>query len=232
MAEMGRYKIKGEKKQSRIFLLLSIVFLIVMVKWGAPAFINFMAGDSKGRTDIAEEDIVPPQKPVISALPEAINTSEVTVSGYTEALASLDLVVDGEMVLSGKADDQGSFELKYSLSKGEHQISVKAKDEAENESESDISKIIFDPDSLEITINDPKDGSEIIGVNNKNIKIQGKVSKPDSTVKVGGSFALVDSEGNFSQTISLNEGENEIRIEAEDRAGNKVEKSMRLKYYP
>jgi hypothetical protein len=232
MVESGRYKVKKEKTQSRFFLLLSVVLLVVLVKWGLPAFINILAGSPGGRIENKEEDLLPPQKPVLSALPEAVNLAEISVSGFTEAKAATELIVDGEGVLTGTADEQGSFEFKYTLDKGEHSISVRAKDEAGNSSESEMRWVTFDPEKLDITITDPKDGSEIIGVGNKNISIKGKVNKGETNVKVNGSYALVSEDGEFSQTITLSEGDNQIKIEASDKAGNVAEKTINLKFYP
>lgn len=232
MVEPGRYRVKKEKKQSRFFLLLSIVLLFVLIKWGLPFFVDILAGKPGQRIEVNEEDSVPPQQPVISALPEVVNVPDITISGYTEALASLELIINNVIVLNGVADNSGAFEFKTTLSKGEHRISVRAKDAADNESESIVKQVVFDPEKLEIIIIDPKDRTEIIGINNKNITIQGKVNKTETIIKVNGGFAVIDTEGNFKQTVSLNEGENQIEITAEDKAGNKAEKTIVLTYYP
>jgi len=233
MKPMGQYRLKKERKQSRFFLLLSIIFIGVMIKWGVPAMINVMAG-SPVREDVQdqEKDILPPQKPVLSAIPSAINQAELTVSGYTEAAAQTELWLDEEFKSNVQANDQGAFSFKVSLAKGEHKIFIKAKDSAGNESQSETKTIVYDPEKISLQITDPQNGTEIFGKENKSLNVKGKVNKTDAEVKVNNNFTETDSEGNFEKAVSLSEGENQIKIEAVDKAGNTTLETITVKFYP
>jgi len=48
---------------------------------------------------------------------------------------------------------------------------------------------------------------------------------------MNGYWALMEVD-RFSYTIQLKDGDNEIKIEAVDEAGNKTEKIVRVKYSP
>ena len=51
------------------------------------------------------------------------------------------------------------------------------------------------------------------------IKVIGSTD-PGVYMRINGLPAVVSSEGNFSQSVRLNEGENKILLEAKDNAGN------------
>ena len=133
------------------------------------------------------------------------------------------------MVASDKSDDQGAFKIKVRLSEGENRIQVKAKDDQENESESAVKTIVYDKSEITITIESPADGAEVFGKNSQNLTVSGRVSQPEASVTVNGSFARVDGEGKFSVVIRLNEGDNDVLVKAVGRAGNAAEKTVKVR---
>ena len=46
---------------------------------------------------------------------------------------------------------------------------------------------------------------------------------------VNGNYARVDANGNFTVTVRLNQGDNDVLIKAIDKAGNTSEKIVRVK---
>ncbi|HZS06261.1 MAG TPA: FecR domain-containing protein [Blastocatellia bacterium] len=58
-------------------------------------------------------------------------------------------------------------------------------------------------------------------------KIEGK-SDPGTRVKVGDTVARVNADGTFSALVTLNSGQREILIEAEDQEGNRGQKRVKL----
>ena len=227
----GRYRTSKEKNRSRFYILLSIVFVVVMIKWGVPFFVNFIAGKGAVRQS-QDKDIIPPQTPVLSALPEATNSSYLTVEGYTEAGASLDLLINDSISLTAKATEDGSFSIAGTLSSGSNRAYVRATDEAGNASTSEVKLVTFDDKPIELTIISPKDGSEYFGKNSQVVDISGEVSKPDSQVIVNNSFVVVEKDGKFVHRYQLSGGNNEIKILASDRAGNTAEKTIKILYTP
>lgn len=228
----GRYRSKGVKNQSRFYLFLSIALVIFMVKWGVPGLVNLLATTGGGASSEEQKDTIPPQRPILSAVPEAVNEAELMITGFTEALAEVQLWLDDDLEKEDKSDESGEFSFSVSLSKGEHQLRVKAIDEAGNMSESELKRVTYDPEAMEIVIEEPSEGGEFFGREGGSITVRGKVNKSGARVMINGSLARLDEKGVFEHLIKLAEGENKIKVEAEGKAGNKAEKEITVKYYP
>lgn len=227
----GRYKQSQNKSRSRFYIFLSVVFVVLMFKWGIPLFMNLVAGSGAQRIDTAK-DIIPPQSPVISALPEATNSARLYIEGFTEAGASVELFLNEQTDKIMKASETGEFIFDSVLKTGQNTIQLKAKDEAGNESLSEISKVDYDNKPIELTVSSPSDGSEYFGKINQIIDIKGAVDKVNSQVTINNSFVQVDRSGSFLHRFMLSGGENVIKVVASDKAGNTAEKSFRLIYTP
>ncbi len=228
----GKYRESKKKNLSRYYLLLSVVFVVVLFKWGIPLFINIISGPDGEQTAQTQVDNLPPQVPMLSALPEATNSARVFVNGYTEKEVDTELYINDGLVDSQKSDENGAIALDGVLEKGSNRIMVSAKDSAGNSSQSTVLFITYDNAPMDLLIGSPKDGTEYYGSTNQTVDIKGKVNKPNSTVIVNGSYAMTDKDGNFSQRILLNDGENNILIRATDKAGNTNEKNIKLRYNP
>ena len=229
---IGKYRQAKTKSRSTYYIVLSVVFVIVMLKWGVPGFINLISGPSKKQPVSTYQDNLPPQTPVISALPEATNSAKIVVNGFTEKTVDTELYLNDALTDTKKSDDNGAFSLQGSLEKGANRVIVKARDSAGLSSQSEVIMITFDDKAVELTIDSPKDGSEFFGGNNQTVDISGSVSKPEATVIVNGSYTFVGKDGKFNQRIQLSNGDNNLTISATDKAGNKVEKSLKLTFTP
>lgn len=225
-----RYSSRKKGGSGIIYFILAVAFVLFMIKWGLPVLVNLLAGPDGSKGSVNQnDDVVPPQMPTLSALPEATNSASVSVEGYTEADAEITVWRNEELAETTKSDGRGLFLSGIRLAEGENRIQVKARDKAGNESRSLVKKIIFDKKGIDLAIEAPTEGAEIFGKNNQNVVVSGKVSKPNASVSVNGGYARVDSEGKYSQTIRLNEGENQITVQAVDKAGNAVEKTIKVK---
>jgi bacillopeptidase F len=227
----GRYKQSQNRNRSRFYIFLSIVFVIIMFKWGIPLFMNLVAG-SGGQRINTDKDIIPPQSPIISALPDATNSAAITIDGYTEKGASVELLLNDQTDKIVKADETGTFVVDTFLIAGQNKIQLRAKDEAGNESLSEVTLITMDSKPLGLTVTSPKEGSEYFGKINQTIDIKGEVDKAGSQVLINNSYVQVDRSGSFLHRYMLSGGENIITIVASDKAGNTAEKSLRLIYTP
>lgn len=227
----GRYKQSQNKSRSRFYIFLSVVFVIVMIKWGIPLFMNMVAGNGAQRVNI-DNDIIPPQAPIISALPDATNSARIVIEGYTEAAASVELLLNDQVDKINVADQTGSFVFETSLISGQNRVQIRAKDSKGNESMSQVTLVSYDNKPIELTVSTPKDGSEYFGKINQVIDIKGEVDKAGSQVLINNSFVQVDRSGAFIHRFMLSGGENMIKIVASDKAGNTAEKTLRLIYTP
>src|SRR3989339_200543 len=103
----GRYRATKDKNKSRYFLLLSVVFVILMAKWGVPAMISAISGPEGRRAVQNEKDIIPPQQPIFSALPEATNSANLSIEGFTEPDAFVELMVNEVASGTVRANESG-----------------------------------------------------------------------------------------------------------------------------
>lgn len=227
----GRYKQSKNRNRSRFYILLSVIFVVVMFKWGIPLFVDFVAGNGAVRVN-TNKDIIPPQSPVISALPEATNSASLTIDGFTEKGANVELLVNDNIDKINIADETGAFTFESSLISGQNRIQLRAKDSAGNESMSEVSLVVFDNKPIELTMVSPQDGSEYFGKINQVIDIKGEISKSSGQVLINNSFVQVDKTGQFIHRFMLSGGENTIKMVASDKAGNTAEKTLKLIYTP
>ncbi len=202
-----------------------------MIKWGIPFFVNVMAGDGSPRVK-QEKDIIPPQAPIVSALPEATNSSLLLIEGYTEPNAALDFLINDQISLTAKANDDGSFASTATLELGTNRVQVRAADAAGNINVSEVKMVVFDSKPLDLTVSSPKDGSEFFGKNNQVVDIQGEVSKPETQIIINNSFVIVEKDGTFIHRLQLEPGTNDINVVASDKAGNTAEDTISLVYTP
>lgn len=227
----GRYRRTNENGRSRFYILLSVIFIAVMFKWGIPYFMNVVAGKG-GAKAVSEKDIIPPQIPILSALPEATNSASIVVEGFTEAKSALDFLVDDKIFVTDVSADDGSFAIRVGLVPGANRVQVRAADEAGNISISPVKLVTFDDKPIELTIASPKDGSEYFGKNSQIVEIKGEVNKPDSQVTINNSFVTLNSTGEFVHKMQLSAGDNEIVVVATDKAQNTTEAKLKIVYTP
>lgn len=227
----GRYRNSQEKNRSRFYILLSVILVFVLFKWGIPVFVNLVAGTGS-IVQNQDKDVIPPQAPILSALPEATNSASLLIEGYTEANASLDILINDKISLTDKAKEDGTFATIATLAMGSNRVQVRAADEAGNISISEVKIVLFDSKPIEVTIISPTDGTEFFGRNSQIVDIRGEVNKPEAQVIINSSFVLVGKDGSFTHRFQLQNGSNEIKVVASDKAGNTAEKIFTLIYTP
>ena len=227
----GRYRRTQEKGRSRFYIFLSVVFVIVMVKWGVPLFVGILAGEGVV-IDKTVKDVIPPQSPTLSSLPEATNSSIVSVEGYTEGKSIVELMINDVLAKTDTAKDDGTFLLTGDIKTGSNRVQIRAVDESGNASLSEIRLITLDKEPLELTIASPKDGTEYFGKNSQNLEIVGKANKANTQIVANNSFIDVNRDGTFVHKLLLTSGENIIKVLATDKAGNLDEVTLRVFYTP
>lgn len=230
MKRKRSYKSRAKQKQTRYYLVLSFVFVLVLFKWGFPLIVDVIGRTGGSSSSVTEEDVLPPQPPVLAALPEATNSARLKIEGYTEADAELSVWLNEELEEVDQADDEGNFVVWIKLDEGENVVLVKAKDEAGNESLSATKRVEFDKKPLEMSLENPQDGSEYFGEQNQTIEVKGSINKSEVQVTINGLYTSVDSEGVFSHALRLSEGDNTIEVIATDPAGNSSNVSLSVRY--
>lgn len=226
----------AEKKARRNIILaiilavvFSAIFLFVIMPVVFEVAINFARSNSTG-DGFLTTDTIPPQRPAFQPPEEFLNEDKLTLSGFTEAGAKVELLIDGQLAAETAADDQGAFSVEHNLAPGEYRLQVKAIDDAKNESVSESYLVTVDVAAPTLKIESPKTESVFTLRSEKVVSIKGQASE-QGRIYVNGSLVFTDEDGNFESRVSLGEGDNEIKIEAEDQAGNRSEPVVLKLYY-
>ena len=231
MTGRRNFRERKSKKGSWIYIVLAIVLVFVMAKWGIAAFIDILAGptNSKSSRQTQIEDRIPPQTPLLSALPDATNSANLKVEGFTQAEVDVGLIINDIKVGTAVADKDGAFSFKVNLKEGDNSIVANASDKSGSTSHSIAKTVILDTKSPEIKIDSPKDGSEFFGSKNQNVTISGKISESGVSLNLNNAFVRVGSDGTFSISFRLAEGDNTLTLSSTDEAGNTAQASLKLK---
>ena len=246
MVKFEKPKLFSRKKETRSssskkigpIVLGALIFLSVVAfglyKFGADlviGFVDLITPNSEEGVLEAGRDNLPPPPPQLDPLPEATNSASLAISGQAEAGAELALFQNGEEKEKTTVGEEGSFSFsQVELEEGENIFLARAYDEARNESQASlVQTVIFDKEPPALEIESPGDGQMIN--DKKEMIIKGKTEK-EAVVAVNERQVIVGLEGNFEADYFLTEGDNEIIVVAKDKAGNKTEKTIKVKYQP
>jgi hypothetical protein len=228
---------KKSRKNFFITLILIIILMYVGLMWILPTLIgglgsmkNLTKPEKKAPIDSSKNSTLAP--PILSIPYEATNTGQINVKGYGTPSSKVSLFVDDDKKDTVDVSSDGAFEFKnITLSIGTNNIYGKSVDENNLESlPSKNLKILFDDEKPTLSISEPEDDKKIQG-GGKKIKISG-TTEADVRVYINDTQAIVSKDGNFSQELPLNEGENNFNIKVTDKALNSTEISRKVTYTP
>jgi len=216
-------------RRAVLFTFLTILLGLAIVFLGIPALIRlavFVGNLRSTSTPIESQDTLAPAPPRLESLFEATNSANINLQGFTESGVTVEIFLNdiiGEKII---AEADGSFLFSnLQLEKGENEIYVLATDQNGNQSQkSNKLIIIYDNIPPELNIIEPTAESQF-STDEEKVEIKGKIEE-SGTITINDRFVILNSEGNFSYPINLQEGENKIKIIAIDKAGNQTEKEM------
>lgn len=225
------------EKQTIKNLILSVlgivIILIALIKYGIPLLVNlslFVSGTKKQESsNPSTSTFIPP--PILSSKYESTNSAQVKIEGSGSPNQIIDLYINGNLVDKIETKDDSSFSFETLLVPGENII--RAKTITENGKESNLSEsltITFKSVAPTLEIKYPQDGQSFLKDQNT-AEIKG-TTDPHVRVTVNNFWAIIDEKNNFSYSLALKDGDNEIKIVAEDQAGNKTEKTIKVRYSP
>ena len=224
------------KRNFIISLVLITVFSYLVLLWILPNFIGLLGSvknfihPSEKKVNL-EKLLTTLAPPVLNILYEATSTAQINIQGYSSPNLKVKLFVDDEEKQTTDVSPDGSFVFQnIDLRIGTNNIYGKTIDEQGSESlPSKTLKIIFDNEKPSLDLSEPEDGKKIQG--ERKIKFSGK-TEIGAKVYISGNQVIVDKDGNFSSNQSLNDGDNNFTIKAQDSAQNFNEISRRINFTP
>ncbi|MFC4619375.1 S8 family serine peptidase [Camelliibacillus cellulosilyticus] len=152
------------------------------------------------------------------------NDSTLTVKGDADKGTEVNIMDNGDKVATVKATDDGKFSATITLKDGENALTATASSDAGETEPSDPVIVTLDQDKPVLAIDSPADRSK---TNKDVLTVRGTVLDANlDWVKVNGQKATVNDDGTYSKRILLDEGENRIKVVAQDKAGNKRTKTI------
>lgn len=230
------YRSTRHSKQNFLATLIIVILLLfISFNWLLPALVsimgrlrNFSNQTAKTISQVADNSTLAP--PVFIIPYQATNSAQIDIKGYATADSKVELYLDDELKDTIRVVEDGTFTFKNtSLSLGTNNIYGKTIDEKDTASlASKNIQLIYDNTRPTLSVSEPEDGKVVTG-GDKNVKISGKTSG-GIQVAINGAPVIVDKDGNFSTTLSLNDGDNNFTIRAADPAGNYTEIGRKVTY--
>jgi uncharacterized protein YfaP (DUF2135 family) len=218
-------------RQTILIVVTAIALLAAFILFIAPQFVRLADKFFNGVGVIGEsQDQVPPQTPILAAPVSATNSASLPISGVGEIDSQAVLVVNGERMGDVEINDHGEFKFEIFLTEGENALAVFSVDEAGNESvQTREYSVVLDTQAPDIEVESPVDGSAIELRKNQITDIKG-TTEPQAKIFINERLVYAKSDGSFSMSFKLEEGDNKISFKVEDRGGNVSEKEIAVKF--
>jgi len=224
---------KDLRKKAILLGVVTLLLIIVIIFFGVPLLIRLASFLGSLKSDQPEvlQDTIPPLPPKFSFSPEATNSAVLNISGFTEPKANVEVYLNDQMLTKTSSGESGEFIVeKVDLQRGKNNLFAYATDDAGNRSEkSKDLEIIFDDEPPVLEIESPSGNQTVY---DQRLEVKGKTDPEAVKVTVNDHIVLLEKEGKFSYKIDLAEGSNDVRIIAQDVAGNKTEKTFIITYRP
>lgn len=226
-----------ERKNVRsafLFVILTIAAVALLFFVGIPLlgkFTAFVSDLGKSNKSISGTDTTPPAPPRFDTFPEFTNNTRVTISGNSEAGVTVKVAFNGKEQET-LTDKDGNFSFDFPLNSDKNTFSAIAIDAAGNMSQRTKEyNITFDNKAPDLTIDKPSDGSQFFGSKQRQVSIEGS-TEMGVELSINDRVVLVEDDGKFQFSTSLNDGANVFNIKSVDQAGNSTDKTLTLNFSP
>lgn len=236
-SRLARNTEKQSKKQAIIFTVAIVVVLVVLVEFG-PFFVNFFGnivytirgGDKSDNNTIASKEIVQP--PVLIGIPDATQSAYISFSGTSPDIKGvIEIYVNGDLKKEVDINDKTDFSVdSVVINTGSNAIKARFIKDKKTSAFTQDYNVTYIKDKPKLDVTSPSNNQTFTKADKK-INITGTTDS-DNNVTVNGFRAIVDSQGKFSYLLELNNGDNNISIEAVNPAGNTTKSDLKVIYNP
>ncbi len=194
-----------------------------MLVWGLPFLIGSLSVFNKFK---------PIAPPILNIPFEATSSSTLQISGHSTPNSEVEIYFDDEIKDMVETNSEGNFKTDpLELSLGTNNIYGKTiSDKGIKSLPSKTIKLLFNNEKPKLEIAEPQDNAQIKG-GDKKIRVSGTTDS-NNIVSVNGLNTIVNSEGNFSIEVNINEGDNVIQISASNQVGNSNQVERKVNYTP
>lgn len=234
MSRLEKYIQK--KKRKRIFILIFTVIIIfyLFFNYGISLLINsvlFFRNFQQTKNNSTTNKNHPNKNDLylldIEDISLATNSSRIVIKGSTFNLARLIFYLNKKKVAEKNLITDESFTqiIDNLIEETNNEILIKAlNNENKIVKESKKYLVYYKKNKPKLEITEPEEGKK---VNQSSVIIKGKTDK-ETIIKINDYPIVVNALGEFEHEVTLNEGENKIKIQAQDLAGNYEEKTLTI----
>jgi len=224
---------KRSLHQAIFFFLLTLILILVIFFIGLPLLVKFSVFLGKRQETPSypkNNQFLIPIPPHLNFGVSATNSALFNLSGSAPAGMKIKIFLNEELIKEVTANNNGEFYLtKINLKEGKNTFRAVSVVE-EKESEPSLATVIYKKTPPKLEIKQPQNNADFYD-EEREIIIEG-ITDPQTKVTINEHLAMVDNEGNFSLRFTLNPGENDFKIIAEDEAGNQNQNQLKVNYTP
>lgn len=221
---------ENQAKRSIVLTVVGIVIVIVLF-----GFFGITALQKLSDLTIKEKDTIDANKkpaielvapPTLDSTFTATNSAEVTISGSAQEGDSVKLYVNGAYTEKKDLRNMTDFTFdNVTLKDGVNSIKVKTVLDKKESDFSDELRISYYSTPPTLDIESPADGRSFNHDQNP-IKVGGQTNN-NANVTINDHRAIMETGGAFQYSLSLHDGDNDIKVVATDEAGNVTEKHVK-----
>lgn len=219
-------------KQSMLFFAGGIGVLALFFLGILPILTKILSLSAQkivSATPVPQATISPP---TLSAPFTATNSAEVRLTGTADPNSSVLLGINGSIGRKVTASGSGNFSFDVTLSQGDNLIFAYEEDGQGNRSDgSNPITITYSTEAPNLEITQPTDGAVITQSKQSVVQVKGK-TEAGNKVYLNGQFLFVGSDGSFSGSFQLVQGDNTLTVRAVNSAGNATSQDIHVKYLP
>lgn len=208
-----------------VFLALFGVKILI----GFSVLVDNLRGNSPAQQQPQQSLVLPP---VLDPLPEATHSATIDVHGRGTAKMTAILFVNDDEYKKVPIAEDGTFAVAdIPVEPGAVTIRAKITDGKDNTSDfSPGITTLVDRTAPKLTIDKPEDNTTVNDGTHK-VTVNG-ITDEDAKVTINGRIAVVKSDGSFTYSMPLNDGDNVLTIIAKDPAGNETTETRKVIYKP
>lgn len=234
-SRLSRFEEKSARHRIAIGLIGSLGILILIAVFGLKLLIGFSVLIDRirgGTTPIQSTQTSVLLPPVLDPLPEATNSASITVSGTAQSKDQVIVYLNAIEYKRMTVPDSGSFTFpNIPVDEGAMSVTAKLIDAKQNTSDlSTAVTTVIDRTPPKLTVDNPTDNLTVNDGTHK-VTVSG-ITDPDMTVTINGRIAIVKSDGSFTYSLPISDGQNKVEVLSKDAAGNSTTVTRTVIYQP
>lgn len=235
-SRLSRTGEKQNKRQTLFFTIGIVAIFIILIQFG-PTLINIfgntiysLRGEKDENSQVVGKALLQP--PVLIGIPDATQSAYISFNGNAPDVDGVvEIYVNNDLKKEVNILEKKEFEIKIlTIKEGENIIKARFVKNNKTSPFTNDFTVYFFSEKPKLEISFPTNGATFTKAD-KNITIVGETD-PEMGVSVNGFRAIVTPEGKFTYTLSLNDGDNNISITAQNPAGLITQKDLTVKYAP